>query len=160
MMAVANFWFWHFPVMADAAPVDSLVSGNWIIAVIGAVASGAALFWGKSQKDEKDKAMNMKTTIEDQPVGIRVHEDFVTHGELSEHIGRIEGDISGIMIAMEGERGIARIANGNLHKRMDSMSENLGGRMGKIEGTVEGIKGNTDKLLDIALNHNPKGPTR
>lgn len=163
MIAIASFYFWCVPMMANtpAAP-DPLISGNWIIHVIGAVSTAAALFWGKQQKDKAKKAEERTTTIEGQPIGVKMHEDFVTHEELGSHISRIEGDIGEIKNALDGERSIARTAHGNLHKRIDAMSERLGERLSNLEGTVGGIETTTNKLLDLALadKSKPGGRTR
>lgn len=143
-------------MIADTlANADPLISGSWIIAVIGAIASGAALFWGKQQ----GKKEATETKISGQPIGIKMHPDFVTHEVFQGHIARIEDDINEIKGSLDGERSIARLANGNLHKRIDALSESLGGRLAHLEGSVEKVAETTNKLLDLALSDHakPKG---
>jgi hypothetical protein len=52
---------------------------------------------------------------------------------------------------LESERGIARTANGNIHHRIDALSERLGDRLSKLEGTLMGVADTTRTLLDLAL---------
>lgn len=144
-------------MMANAA-VDPQISGGWILSVITSLGAIILGIWGKSER-EKAKAAESKTKtkIEGQPIGVKLKREFVTYEVMDGHLERIEGDISDIKETLEGERGIARTANGNVHKRIDALSERLGDRLAKLEGTTDGIKGTTDKLLDIALGKKPAG---
>jgi hypothetical protein len=143
-------------MLADASP-DAMVSlpalAAFIVAVLGAVAAFLARKKGKEEGREEEKQRHV--SISGQPVGVRVEEEHVTRGELNGHISRIEGDISEIKDSLEGERGIARLANGNLHKRIDALSERLGDRLSTLEGTTRAIETTTNKLLDIALGKKP-----
>lgn len=148
---------------ASASP-DTLISGNWIIAVIGALATGAALVIGKFQgrKQGLQEATNNVTLQSPVPrfgVDMKEDPDFVTHNQLNGHLDRIEATFEEIKDALDGERGIARVANGNIHKRIDALSERLGDRLSNLEGTSRGVKETVDKLLDIALGK-IKPPTR
>jgi len=145
-------------MIAEAAPAaDAMVSlpalSAFIVAVLGAVGVIIAKKKGKDEGREEEKQRHV--SISGQPVGIRVEEEHVTRGELHGHIARIEGDISEIKESLEGERGIARTANGNLHKRIDALSERLGDRLSTLEGTTRAIETTTNKLLDIALGKKP-----
>lgn len=88
---IADFHFWWLPLMADASP-DPQISGNWIIHVIGTIATAAALFWGKSQRD-RAKAAETETTIKGQPIGVVKHQQPVTwadHINLVRRVDRID----------------------------------------------------------------------
>jgi hypothetical protein len=150
-------YFWWVPMMASA---DPMISGNWIIAVIGALASAAAMFWGKKQG--KREAQETEVTLKPPVPTVRTQEEpeFVTMGEFNGHLKRIEYTFTEIKEALDSERGIARTANGNIHKRIDAMSERLGDRLSKLEGSVEAVADTTSKLLDLALNNKKPGGTR
>jgi hypothetical protein len=154
---IADFYFWWVPVMAQAAPAaaDPSISATQVGAIIAAIITAlvGGGFLGKKAAEAT------KTTLEGQPIGVKVRKDFVTYDVLDGHLDRIEGNFEEIKEALDGERGIARTANGNLHKRIDALSERLGDRLSKLEGTTEGIAKTTDALLDIAL-HGKKPPTR
>jgi hypothetical protein len=152
-----NAYFWWGPMMASA---DPMISGNWIIAVIGALASAAAMFWGKKQG--KREAQETEVTLKPPVPTVRTQEEpeFVTMGEFNGHLKRIEYTFTEIKEALDSERGIARTANGNIHKRIDAMSERLGDRLSKLEGSVEAVADTTSKLLDLALNNKKPGGTR
>ncbi len=143
-------------LLADAAP-DPMISGNWIIAVIGAIAAAVSLFIGK--KVGKDSATR-DITIRPPVPTVRTQEEpeYVTLEIFNGHLARIEGSFAKIEQALDSERGIARLANGNIHKRIDALSEKMGERLGVMEGTLKGVAETTHTLLDIALGKKP--PTR
>lgn len=156
---IADFYFWWVPMMAQTSAGGDSVSlgalGAFLALVLGAVAAFIAKKKGKDEGVEEEK--NRHVTIAEQPVGVKVEEELVTRTELQEHIQRIEGDISDIKASLEGERVIARTANGNVHKRIDAMSERLGERLSRLEGQTAGIADTTKTLLDIALGKKPGG---
>lgn len=160
---MADFYFWWVPVMAQAVGGDTVslgALGAFIALVLGAVAAFIAKKKGK-QEGVREEA-NRRVSIEGQPVGVKLEEELVTRMELQTHIQRIEGDIGEIKEALDGERGIARTANSNIHRRIDAMGERLGERLAKLEGSTEKIAETTDKLLDLALSEKakPRGGAR
>ena len=160
---IADFWYWWVPMMANApaAPgsgddnVSLTALGAFLTVVLGAVAAFIAKKKGKEEGVLEEQ--NRRVSIADQPVGVRLEDELVTRMELQSHIARIEGDIGAIKEALDGERGIARTANGNLHKRIDAMSERLGDRLSRLEGQTAGIFETTKALLDLALGKKPGG---
>ncbi len=139
---------------ADAVKGNDSVSlaalGTFVAVVLGAV--GAFLAKKKGKEEGKQEEQQRRVSIDGQPIGVKLDERFVTHLEFTAHMGRVEDDISDIKGSLEKERGIARTANGNIHQRIDALSEKLGGRLSNLEGVTKGISVTTDKLLDIALN--------
>lgn len=131
--------------------------GTFVAVVLGAV--GAFLARKKGKEEGKQEEQQRRVSIDGQPIGVKLDERYVTHSEFTAHMDRVEGDISEIKESLEGERSIARTAIGNIHKRIDALSEKLGDRLSRLEGSVDGIKGTTDKLLDLALQDHakPKG---
>jgi hypothetical protein len=141
-----------------AAASDTMVSGNFItalvVALIGAAATAYARISGKKQGLEE--ATN-NVTIQSPVPTVRTKEEpeYVTMASFNGHLKRIEESIAGIESALENERGIARTANGNIHHRIDALSERLGERLSKLEGTLSGVAETTRTLLEIALNKKP-----
>lgn len=134
--------------------------GTFVAAVLGAI--GAFLAKKKGKEEGKQEEQQRRVSIDGQPIGVKLDERYVTHSEFTGHMDRVEADITEIKDSLDGERSIARTANGNIHKRIDALSEKLGDRLSRLEGSVDGIKGTTDKLLDLALADHvkPKGGTR
>lgn len=125
---------------------------TFVVAVIGAL--GAVWLKGKSSgKAQAAEEQERSVSIQGQPVHVSTEErpQWVTKQIFDEHIQRMEASIEEIKESLDGERGIARVANGNLHKRIDAMSEKFGDRLSNLEGTSRGVKETVDKLLDIAL---------
>lgn len=140
--------------LAEAAP-DALISGNWIIGVIGAIAAGIALVIGKRQG--RAEAADNNVTLKHPVPTIHTQEapEYVTMAIFNGHLKRIENSFAKIEEALDSERGVARIANGNVHKRIDALSEKMGERLGNLEGTLKGVAETTHTLLDIALGKKP-----
>lgn len=89
---IADFYYWWVPMMANTPAADPMISGNWIVHVIGAIATGAALFWGKGQRD-RAKAAETETVIKGQPIGVVKHQQPVTwsdHINLVRRVDRID----------------------------------------------------------------------
>jgi hypothetical protein len=149
-----------FDLVANANP-DTLISGNWLIAIIGAIASGMALVIGKIQ-GRREGETSREVTLKKPVPTVRTQEEpqYVTLDDFNGHLRRIESSFSEIKDALDCERGIARTANSNIHKRIDSMSEKIGERLGKVEGTLAGVKDTTATLLDLALGKIKPGNNR
>lgn len=146
----------QFIADAAAAQPDTMISGNWLIGAIGAICTGIALIYGKKQGiKEATNNVTIQPPFPKFDVTTKEHPDFVTHGQLNGHLDRIETTFEEIKEELDGERGIARTANGNIHKRIDALSERLGDRLAKLEGTSQNVKETVDKLLDIALGKKP-----
>jgi hypothetical protein len=148
--------------LADAAAAggDPMISGDWVLKAIAAIFTGAALvlgrYWGRKEAASESREVSFKPPV--PTVRTQEEPEFVTMEAFNGHLRRIEGSIMKIEEALDSERGIARTANGNIHKRIDALSERLGERLSTLEGTLHGISDTTGKLLDIALGKKP--PTR
>jgi len=147
---------------AAAAPNDMVslgALGTFALAIGGMIITWLKRADLKQQgaKEEQERSVS----IAGQPVHVSTEErpEWVTKRTLDDHIQRLEHSIDEIKDSLNGERGIARTENGNLHKRIDAMSEKFGDRLSNLEGTSRGVKETVDKLLDIALGK-LKPPTR
>jgi hypothetical protein len=141
-----------------AAGADPMISGEWLIKIIGAIFTGVALvlgrYWGRKEA-ANESSVTIKPPVPRLDVNTKEEPEFVTHGQLNGHLSRIEDTFEEIKEALNSERSIARLANGNIHKRIDALSERLGERLSSLEGKTDGVAQNVDKLLDIALNRKP-----
>lgn len=147
-------------MLAETGAADPMISGAFVLKIIGAIFSGVVLLLGGRHLGKKEERQN-NVTIKDQPVNVRTHTDpeYVTTDTMNGHLVRIDDAIAEIKEVLDGERTIARTANGNIHKRLDALSERLGDRLSKLEGTSESVRETVDKLLDIALGK-PTTPPR
>jgi hypothetical protein len=146
----------HLLAETAAAP-DTLISGNWIIGVIGALATAAALILGKLQgrKQGMQEATNnvtIQTPVPKFDVNTREEPEFVTHSQLNGHLGRIEDTFEEIKAALNSERGIARLANSNIHARLDKVMEN----QAESRGELKQINLNVQRLLNQGGNKPPR----
>ena len=89
--------------------------------------------------------------IRDRDVITHESPQFVTQDIFSDHMLRIERTFGEIKVVLDKERDTARTSNGNVHKRIDAMSERLGDRLSRVEGTTIATNETVSKLLDIAL---------
>jgi hypothetical protein len=151
-VAIASFWFWSTPVIAQMPGADAMISGNWIISAIGAIATACALFWGKTQHDTAKAAVTKtKTTLENQPIGIAVEKALATAEEMQALEHRIEDELTEIKVSLRDERTAARIAQGNTHARIDKMMEG----QAEARGELKQINTNLNRLLERSM----KGPS-
>lgn len=142
--------------LAEAAAVD----GDLMMKIIGAIFSGVLLLLGGRHIGKKEsQGVTLNPPVPRVGVDMKQDPEFVTRDQLNGHLERIEATFEEIKESLDGERGVARLANGNLHKRIDALSERLGDRLSNLEGTSRGVKETVDKLLDIALGK-IKPPTR
>jgi hypothetical protein len=127
-----------------------------LVAVIGAVSSLVIGIIGKIKVDQA-RNESRDVTLKPPVPTVRTQEEpeFVTIQVFNGHLRRIEESFQKIELALDSERSIARTANGNIHKRIDAMSERMGERLSKLEGITEGIAKTTATLLDIELGKKP-----
>ena len=157
-----NFMMLNMLAETASGPNDMVSLGALGTFILGI--GGMIITWLKRNdlktqgaKEQQERSVS----ISDQPVHVSTEErpQWVTKQTFDAHVQRMESSIEEIKEALDGERGIARLANGNLHKRIDAMSEKFGDRLSNLEGTSRGVKETVDKLLDIALGK-IKPPTR
>lgn len=136
------------PFLAEATTTaaDPMISGNWILALIGALASAGTLIYGKAQ-GRKEGREKRSVTLEDQPIGFSHHSPPATQAELSDLKRDMDGRLAKIENTLSEERSIARTANGNLHARIDKSTEALA----EVKGEIRQIGDNVSRLLELAM---------
>lgn len=135
------------PMLAEAS--DTLVSGNWIIAVIGAIAAGIAHVVGR--KVGRNEGENSRDVLIKKPVPtIQTREEphWATKPELAEHVERTEQHFRDVWTAIESGRETSRVSLGKIHQRIDSQAT----ATAAVQASVEEIRGLVGRLLDLALN--------
>jgi hypothetical protein len=130
------------------ATADPLISGNWIIAAIGALASAAALVMGKMQ-GRKEAETKRTVKVEDQPLKVTADmpEPFATLRALESLKSDVHGRLKKIEVALNEERGIARTANSNIHQRIDKLTENTAELNGQIDQVDKNVRLILERLL-------------
>lgn len=138
-------------LLAEAVPPDPMISGKWLLTIVPVVASAIALLLGKSHWEKKGAKEARSVTVENQPLQVTSTVPLATKAELESLEARLTTELSKIEGALTSERAVARIANGNLHARIDKSTEQLA----EVKGEIKGIAENISRLLDIAMNRKP-----
>lgn len=142
-----------------AAGADQLIPGSVVTNIITTIGGLVLGVIGKLQIDKARAASGETPNKPAATVSVTTQEvpQFVTQSQLQEDVARIEHTLDEFKEALESERGIARIANGNIHKRIDAMSVHLGDRLASLEGSSRSVADTVGKLLDLALAKKPPG---
>ena len=143
-------------ILAQAAAPDPQISGAWVLELVAKIFVGIGVLFGAVWLAYKRGQGNpsSETTITNQPLIVREDEDYVTHGELNEHLERIEAGFTELKGDRDEARRVARNALGNVHARINESTTKLD----VLAGKVEGINENVGRLVDIAMNR-PVGTT-
>lgn len=92
MIAIASFYYWWVPMMANASGGDQ-ISATAVTGIISAIFAGLGLLAGKFI--EKKKQSN-EVTVLNQPVGVVKHQPAVTwadHAGLVRRVDRIDSHL-------------------------------------------------------------------
>lgn len=136
-------------LIANAA--GEMLSGDWVLKLVGAMFTGAALILGRlwGRKESETREVTLKKPV--PTVVTREEPQWATRPDLDDHEARTKAEFSEVWKAIDGERKIARDALGNIHKRLDNQST----ATATLQGTVNEVKDNVGKLLDLALHRKP-----
>lgn len=146
-MIDAYWWWW--PMMANA---DAMISGDWVLKLVGALFTGAALVLGRylgRKEIQNESSVTLKKPV--PTIQTREEPAWATKPDLDDHIDRTDQHFKEVWEAIQGERGVARVALGRIHERIDEQSL----ATARVQGTVDEVKSNVGKLLDLALNRKP-----
>lgn len=138
-------------VIANVAPADPMISGNWIIGLIGAIAAGIALVVGKMQGRKEAESRDVKIQKPVPTIQTREEPRWATKPELEELGERTDKQIGEIWTAIQSERGVARESLSRIHTRIDSQAN----ATAAVQATINEVKHTVGKLLDIALHRKP-----
>lgn len=135
-------------LLADVAQTDPMISGNWLIGIIGALTTGAAAIIGKlmgRKEGETSREVTLKKPV--PTVVTREEPQWASRPDLEAHEERTANELKQVWEAIDGERKIAREALGRIHTRLDNQST----ATATLQGTVNAVNSNVNKLLDLAL---------
>ena len=88
-----------------------------------------------------------RVTIDGQPISVEVTQQLATKGEMRELETRIVSELKKLEASLNNERSVARVANGNLHARIDKTD----GVMMEMKGELHQINANLNRLVDHAI---------
>lgn len=135
-------------ILAEAANAsDPMISGNWLIGVIGAISTGAVAIIGKMKVDQV-RRMKTSTVIENQPLPVNLVDTVATKEELKSLERRILKEITKQESAFEKERDVTREELGKIHSRLDRTSECIA----EVKGQLSQIEKNLNRVLNILTN--------
>lgn len=133
--------------LANASPADHMISGDWVIKLVGALFAGAALvlgrYWGR--KESEATRTRLDEPVPEIPTRkVYTPPSWDAHRALCDRVGRIEADLARIQEEMKEDRQsasqqyLALMAAGN--ERELRITE-------KIEGFARAIHGRIDDYL-------------
>lgn len=139
------------PHYIATAAADPMVSGNWIIGVIGALASAGALILGKYQgrKEAAESSVTLKKPV--PTVVTRAEELFATKPDVDDHVGWTRNEFTRVWHQFGTERAMHNDELTKIHDRINQQSL----ATSNLKGSVEEIGKNVTQLLTIALNKPP-----
>ncbi len=143
-------------MMAEVSAANQGRGGDGVwLSVAAITAIGAAVigivkaFKAGEAKGKISQEFTLKKPV--PTVMTREEPAWATKPELEDHIERTDKHFEEIWDAIQGERGIARTALSRIHERIDEQSL----ATAKVQGTVDEVKSNVSKLLDLALQRKP-----
>jgi hypothetical protein len=146
-------------ILAQAAPAPTnygSISGELIIALIGAVSTAIVLVRSKGREKQAHERGRKEgaTQVEVQgDINTREHVELVTKAQLDERMEALENDIHEIKTALSKERDTARDSLGKVHARLDKVMENQANSRGELNQ----ISLNVQRLLDITTKPPRRG---
>ncbi len=141
--------------LAEVVAADTQISGNWVLELVAKLFLGlGVLFTAVWAAYKKGQTNQSEVTIKQPVPTVETREavTFAARNDLDDHIDRTDKSLTELWDAIDGERKIARDALGKIHRRLDEQST----ATAKVQGTVDEVKSNVGKLLDLALA--PKRP--
>lgn len=140
-----------------AAGADPMISGAWIIKIIGAIFTGAALilgrYWGRKEK-ESEASVTIKKPV--PTILTRSEEPFATQPDLDDHVKWCRDEFQRVWGQFGVERKIHNDELTQIHERINVQTN----ATATIKGSVEEIGKNVAQLLHLALNGKTTHPPR
>lgn len=89
-------------------------------------------------------------------VVVKPEQKYVTQEELAKLEEALQAGFERIQEQFDQERGVARTANGNIHKRIDVTQSIVTEMKGEMKGELKHLNQNVQRLLDYFTNANHK----
>lgn len=131
-----------------AAGADPMISGNWIIGLIGALTSLATLLIGKRQgiKEAADSNVTLKKPV--PTIQTREEPAWATKPELNDFLNWTRDEFKRVWFQFGTERTIDNDELNKIHERINQQSQ----ATASLKGSVEKIGENVGQLLHLALH--------
>lgn len=144
-------------LLANAAPAaDPMISGNWILAMIGAITTAAAAFFGKAQGRKEAQRTTLESPVPEVPTRkVPTPPTYDAHRALEHRVGRVEEDITRIRDELKEDRRVAAMQFQQLMQAGQDRELRLGE---KIEGFANAIHRRIDTVLKDAVDAAPRQP--
>jgi hypothetical protein len=139
--------------LATAAGADALVSGDWVLKLIGAIFTGAALvlgrYWGR-----KESETTREVTLKKPVPTVRTQEEprYVQREEFREHCDAASAEMRRIWEHFGVERKLANDELSKIHERLNFQSQ----ATSELKGSLDQVQANVKSLLDLALGKIPR----
>jgi hypothetical protein len=134
-----------------AAGADPMISGEWIIKIIGAIFTGAALilgrYWGRKEK-ESESSVTIKKPV--PTILTRSEDPFATQPDLEDHVKWCREEFQRVWGQFGVERKMHNDELTQIHERINIQANVTA----TIKGSVEEIGKNVSQLLALALGKN------
>lgn len=138
-------------ILANAPPApDAMISGNWIIAVIGAIAAGIALVIGKMQGRKEATETRLTTPVPEVPTRkVSTPPSWDAHTALVDRVSRQEQISNELRHDLSEVRKDMAIQYREIMKAGSEREANLSD---KLDGIARSIHARIDELMK------PKSP--
>lgn len=139
-------------LLADAAASDPMISGNWLIGIIGALSTAVAAIIGKVA-GHKAEASNREVTVKKPVPTIQVREEaqWATKPELEDHVETTREEFARVWNQFGVERKIGNEESTKIHERLNKQSE----ATATLQGSVNEVGKNVARILDVMMNRKP-----
>lgn len=130
--------------LAEAA-TDTAISGNWLIAVIGAIASGAALIIGRMQGTRKARTTTIESPVPEVPTRkVSTPPSWDAHRALCDRVSRNEEAIAEVRRDMADVR---REVVDNYKEILQAGADRERSLSDKLDGIARGIHARIDTII-------------
>jgi hypothetical protein len=142
---------------AAANGADPMISGQWIIAVIGAAASAVALVIGKMQGRKEAQRTTLESPVPEVPTRkVSTPPSWDAHRALCDRVLRLEDDMKSLH--QEVKKGMEAQAD-QFRQLMVAGADRELRISEKLEGFASAIHRRIDETLHSASQHHPKTRT-
>lgn len=150
------------PLLAEttAAHADPMISGEWIIKIVGAIFTGAALILGRYWGRKEAEGVKITDPVPEVPTRkVSTPPSWSDHKALADRVMRTEADI----LRVEGELKEMRVQQTNQFQTLMAAGADREQRIGdKIEGFARAVHARVDDMMKTcqALHSNSNPPRR
>ena len=132
------------PAIEKAQGEGSWITTQFLVALFVGLAGVIAAY---------QKGKHSKVNIENDPMMVKTADDYVTQEEFDKLESEVRDGFSEIQDRLAEERGIARNANGTIHKRIDATQA----MVSEVKGKLDSMNTLLHTIHDHILNQKKTG---